>query len=59
MHKTESVDQTAWRPHAPTGAMRLDDDEFINAVGDEKPNFVSRFALWLAKVNNVTNGFAV
>ena len=39
--------------------MRLDDDEFMNAVGDEKPNFVSRFALWLAKVNNTTNGFAV
>ena len=44
---------------APKGAMRLDDDEFMNAVGDEKPNFVSRFALWLAKVNNTTNGFAV
>ena len=46
LHKTESVGQTAWRPYAPTGAMRLDDDEFMNAVGDEKPNFVSRFALW-------------
>ena len=59
LHKTESVRQTAWRPYAPKGAMRLDDDEFMNAVGDEKPNFVSRFALWLAKVNNTTNGFAV
>ena len=59
LHKTESVRQTAWRPYAPKGAMRLDDDEFMNAVGDEKPNFVSRFALWLAKVNDITNGFAV
>ena len=23
---TESVGQTAWRPYAPTGAMRLDDE---------------------------------
>ena len=27
VHNTESVGQTAWRPYAPTGAMRLDDDE--------------------------------
>ena len=24
--KTEIVGQTAWRPYAPTGAMRLDDE---------------------------------
>lgn len=33
--------------------------KFIKAVGDEKANFVSRFALWLADVDNITNGFAV
>ena len=59
LHKTESVRQTAWTRYAPKGAMRLDDDEFMNAVGDEKPNFLSRFALWLPKVNDITNGFAV
>ena len=26
-HKTESVGQTAWRPYAPTGTTRLDDDD--------------------------------
>ena len=26
VHKTENVGQTAWRPYAPTGAMRLYDD---------------------------------
>ena len=25
LHKTESIGQTALRPYAPTGAMRLDD----------------------------------
>ena len=29
LHKTESVGQTAWTPYAPTGAMRLDDDESL------------------------------
>ena len=27
LHKTESIGQTAWRPYAATGAMRLDDDD--------------------------------
>ena len=27
LHKTESVGQTAWRPCAATGAIRLDDDD--------------------------------
>ena len=27
LHKAESVGQTAWRPYALTGAMRLDDDD--------------------------------
>ena len=26
-HKTQSVGQTAWRPYAPTGVIRHDDDE--------------------------------
>ena len=29
LHKTESVDQTVWRPYAPTGTMRLEDDECL------------------------------
>ena len=27
LYKTESVGQTAWRPYAPTGGMRLDDKQ--------------------------------
>ena len=27
LHKSESVGQTVWRPSAPTGMMRLDDDQ--------------------------------
>ena len=44
-HKTESAGQTAWRPYAPTGAMRLDDD-------DDDSSFQTVYDLMFAK-NNV------
>ena len=33
--KTRRVGQTAWRPYAPTGAMRLDDDNELPASTEQ------------------------
>jgi len=42
LHKTESAGKTAWRPYAPTGAMRNDDGDDDDDDDDDDDTTLDR-----------------